>query len=228
MNEIIEPGHISESPEPVDQASEWRKGFEGQLSELLKRENVSLEEVIEVLFQKGILNRLAPLDRRAIALRREQRRPVYNEGRDDPALYEKLFYSVECAKESLEYSRDASWVNAWSRAFNAVSSKPELAKKLFGEVKPENQALQFLDRLQQRIAREYRANHGAQELTNEPIGKRAVFHGIPVVIAGCDQSGLIKLEAADEAGHISLYNYTNKGRGMNPADLFSSDFVYQE
>jgi len=191
-----------------------------------KPEAVTLDSAIDTLFRIGILDRLAPTNREVIAARKAERRYVYDEGRNDPALYEKLYYSVENARENLAYSRDASWVNAWGEMLRAILMNQTLKEKIFAGVADDRIPEVFLDRLQERILGEYKKCSGRNELTPVRIGITATFHGIPVTIQGCNPNGSIRLEAHDEKGHAELYKFTNKGTGMDPAERFGENFVY--
>ncbi len=222
--------HTSHEQTSSATSPEWHGSFEQGIAELTARaESITWDEIIEFTFEKGILDRLAPADPMVKSARRAEHRHVYDESRDNPALYKKLFYSVENARENLHNSADLSWVNAWGGMYRALVSNNDIRERLFAGVDGEDMPEFMLDKLQERIRQEYKTAGGTRELEplpdNEPL---ASFHGIKVKVMGANPDGLIRLEALDEAGHARLYRLTNKGRGMDPAHLYSKDFVYEK
>jgi len=216
---------VEMSPE-VLKAHSWEGEYEKALEELFgDTDHISLDDIIEVAFQKGIVDRLAPADDEVKRLRAEQHRRVWQGGRNDSELYARLFYAVERSKESLQHTADYSWTNAAWLAYNMIMSRESLRERIFGTALDGNESVAlFLDALEKRIKEEYEEREGKLSLEVIPAGTKASFHGIALTVEGHNPDGTLHVNADDEEGHAALYKY-NEGKGLTPEMFLSPDFV---
>jgi hypothetical protein len=213
----------------VQRAHSWEGAYEQALEELFQdTDHISLDDIIEVAFQKGIVDRLAPLDEEVKRLRQEQHRRVWDGSREDSALYARLYYAVEESRESVADTMDHSWANAAWLAFNKIMSRESLRERVFGTALDANESVaQFLNALRERVKEEYEEKKGRLSLEIIPSGTKAMFHGIALTVDCHNPDGTLRVTADDEEGHRALYKF-NGGKGLTPEMFLSKDFVIQK
>ncbi len=226
-HESTPEGNEDQSPEIV-KAHAWEREYEQALDEVFKDpEHVLLDDIVEVAFQKGIVERLAPLDEEIKRLRIEQRRRVWEGDREDAEFYARLFYAIEFSKEMFDKSVDLSWTNMANAAYNRIMRSNVLQERFFGNSSDaKSSAMQFSDALQKRILKEYGKKGGTLDLKVIPEGAKVVFHGIELKVLGYNPDGTLRVDTEGEEGHRELWKY-NKGK-ITPEMFLSEDFVIQQ
>ena len=210
-------------------AHSWEDAYEHALEGLFEDvDHISLDDIIEIAFQKGIVDRLAPEDEEVKRLRLVQHRRVWQGTREENDLYARLYYAVEGSRESVADTMDHSWTNAAWLAYNKTMSRESLRERLFGTVADANDSVaQFLEVLKKRIEEEYKDKGGKLLFEVMPAGKKAAFRGIAVTIDGYNPDGTLRVTADDEDDHRALYAF-NKGKGLTPEMFLSKDFIIQK
>ena len=77
-----------------EKAQAWRKRYEDALSAIADRQDAKLDDLVEVIWEQGILDRIAPIDAEEKRARKELRGDLWDGTRDDPELYLRIMYSA--------------------------------------------------------------------------------------------------------------------------------------
>ena len=95
---------IGEKPSNEDElknlSRRWHVRFEAQLDRIKDDPEATYEDLVDVVWQYGILDHIAPVLPREALARKERGKDVWN--REDPRLYWRILYSAAALKEFSE------------------------------------------------------------------------------------------------------------------------------
>jgi hypothetical protein len=205
-------------------AHAWEKRYHQALDELFGREHITIDEIADTVLEKGILDRVAPLDEKVLMLRKKEGRLVWEGGREDPDLHGRLLYSFEHLKHAIRHNHTLG-----GEKFIGNATLPALvrymgrAAKLFPDIPSEEAPLVFIAELQNKISRRL-VELGASEPPVLLPGTEALFHGIPVIVEGYSNDGYLVVKGKDRQSWMRLFDVAPAGK-IPPEDVGGSDFV---
>lgn len=219
-------------------AHAWEERFEEAIEEVLSKEGAKIDELIDAIWNKGILDRLVPFDALEHLARRADGRDTFD-SRDNPELYWRIIYSVLYAKRALDLQHSMVThgvaAGALVRGYTLACMRQKL-RELCPDVFKKNNEKSYrrtLDFFVQKIIE--RAKARLRELGAEPheqciaVNSCGVFDGILVYVEGYTADGLLLLKPKDHQNILLLYDKMRVlgdklGLGISPSKLNSADF----
>lgn len=75
-------------------AHAWEIDYKQELRKIINTQGANLDQLIEVVFKYGILERIAPENLERMKARKEEHRQIWLQGQNDPKLYWSIMYSA--------------------------------------------------------------------------------------------------------------------------------------
>jgi len=111
-------------------AHAWETDYKKQLRSVLGAQGSNLDQLIEVVFKYGILERIAPSNIERIKARKEEKRQLWLQGQNDPKLYWSILYSAAHLVYNAEKDQTVS-SGPVAIAYKTLFSKLSSSGKLF-------------------------------------------------------------------------------------------------
>jgi hypothetical protein len=218
-------------PEQLKQKAEaWAPRFDAALKKVIGDDNAGREELNEILWNKGILDRIAPDDNHQDEknARIKLNKAIWEGKRSDPELYRRIIYAIEESRHTLNTTHSFSPGNGWLYPLNSFFSRnlatihPDFPAKQLIKFFPEATKdykvgyNKFLDDLIKRAK---------QELVNlgEPmpekiisIGDEGIWKGNKVKVTDLSNKGLITIRGINTKD----YFYDE----LTPVQIYSKNF----
>lgn len=211
-------------------ANAWRKRFEASLKEVMEDSKSDRAQLLEVIWEDGIMGRILPDDPEEKEAREKLHKAVWSGERTDPKLYWRIMYSAAASREGMRHgwSIMSSGDSLVVGAFDAINRSVEPEKKLdfYPELKTDQKVnpyeIIFADIISR--AKAELENLGVtppQELI--PMGAKGEYKGIKVKIDRYTFDGKVYLQAENYEGHEALYKLS-AGMGVDPDELDLESF----
>lgn len=194
---------------------DWLEKYQMKLKEA--HPQTSFEEIVKIIWEDGILARLAPTDEVAREYRRKKEYDLWDRG--DPVFYWRLLYS---ARYSVEADKRCFTSVGWSTyvGFSAITACA-LGRISWG--RPYFKVLNAIERrAEQELSQRFSLvpHHipwgavGSVEVEGVPV---------PVTVSSYTPDGAIGLDASDYEGHKALFSIMPSGR-IEPYKLDPDNF----
>lgn len=211
-----------------EKAGAWLGRYEEKIEEILNAEKIDRAELIDALWEYGIMGRIAPKDEIEKNARMQLEKAVWEGNREDPKLYWRILYSAAAAKNATEknYSIMAGshgYITGAFQGLYGVLASPK-AEDTFPEMKEgKNPMIAVIDGFMDRAKKELE-KRGVKPPEKLPqIGAKGKWNGIEVTIGSYTDDGLVWLKTESEEDHMKLYKFTH-GRGAPPDEINPDDF----
>lgn len=211
-----------------EKAGRWQARYEEKLDSVLNSDKIDRSALMDVLWEEGVLDRVAPEDREEKHARMQLEKAVWKGKRDDPELYWRILYSAAAVKNAIEknYSIAAgshSYVTGAFQDIYKIFSSPK-AENAFPETKEgKNPAIIVIEELMDRAKKELEKRGVKPPEKMLQIGSKGKWNGMEVTIENYTDDGLIWLKADSPEDHMKLYKFTH-GRGAPPDEINPDDF----
>ena len=194
---------------------DWLKKYQAKIREASPQ--TPFEELVKIIWEDGILARLAPTDEAAREYRRKKEYDLWD--RDDPAFYWRLLYS---ARYSFEADKRCFTSVGWS---TYVGFSVAVAYSL-RRIALDYQYFKTLEAIERRAEKELSQRFGLvpHHIPWGAVGSVEV-EGVPVsvTVVSYTPDGAIGLNAFDFDGHKALYSIMPLGR-IEPSELDPANF----
>jgi hypothetical protein len=209
-------------------AHAWEERFENALEQVLSNSDSKTDDLIEVIWNKGILDRLVPEDKDEFCARLDDEREVFD-SRDNTELYWRITYSVLYAKRAinLQWSTCGGGASvALVRGFVVACYKQRIQDFCPGYTHKNH--LAGFNFLAGKIIK--RAEDKLRELGAKPhekhieVGARGMFEGIAVYVDEYMDNGLLYLRPEKYEDIMLLYDKAGRDIGVSPGKLNPADF----
>ncbi|MBI2595484.1 hypothetical protein HYW46_01970 [Candidatus Daviesbacteria bacterium] len=205
----------------------WQDSLQESLDIFFILDEQTREDFIEILWNDGILNHIAPTDPAVIAARKSKGRPVWDQGRDDHRLYWKILYSAAAAKEAC--GRDWSMI-AGSDSFVAGIFSPiyeAFSRGLLQKFYPNqtNPQIVILSDITERAKQELEKRN--QNTAGHPLGYglNCTWRGLELKVDRFTGDGKIYFQAKSLEDHVKLYELAKENDGfVLPWEINPEDF----
>lgn len=211
-----------------EKAGAWLGRYEEKIKEILSAEKIDRVELIDALWEYGIMGRIAPKDEAEKNARVALEKAVWEGDREDPKLYWRILYSAAAAKNAAEknYSIMAGshgYITGAFQGLYGILASPK-AEDAFPEMKEgKNSMIAVIDDFIARAKKELEKRGTKPPEKLLPIGAVGKWNGIEVTVENYTDDGLVWLRAEDLDDHTKLYRFTH-GRGASPDEINPEDF----
>jgi hypothetical protein len=223
-----------DNKELEEKAGAWLTRYNQRMDEFLEQEEPSKEELMDILWEHGVLNRIAPLDPDEKQARMKLGKTVWKEDREDPELYWRLLYSAHAVQENQKtgVTTIASGYEYTSGAFQgyhqAMFDEKKGNKIFTGEDKKEGTKI-LIDELMKRARGELIKRGVTPHENMISLGVTGEWQGVPVTVDRFTHDGLVHFRADDAEGHAALYKHLDEGKaGASPSRIDPDDFKVEE
>jgi len=212
-------------------AKAWQKRLLDRVNILLNAKEADRNSLIDVLWNSGILDRIAPVNPEEKESRIKLGKKIWRGDRDDPELYWRILYAAAAAKEAIErgwsvVSGSGGYIIGFFQGANEVIFS-ERNKDFFPETNDKmlhaNPYLILTESIIER-ARVELEKRGIKPHQKFPrYGARGKWKGVDVKIDRFSDDGLVWLKGIDINAHNKLYELS-KGGGILPSEINPDDF----
>jgi hypothetical protein len=129
---------------------QWEPDFYEALEKIENDPHSNLQDLIELVFQKGILDRLCPRDEKIKQIHLERGHQIWAGSRNDAELYYRIFYCASACIYSIQQNWSLSfggYVSTVSQAFYQAMSHADKYPELKGH---RSAPIFILEKIQQR------------------------------------------------------------------------------
>lgn len=205
-------------------AESWLEEYDRDLKSAIENPEADFDQIMAVVWEKGILNRLCPKNQEVKVARKSLGKKVYDGQREDSDLYWRLLASAEnveyAAKNNLTLaSGDLSPIFDAFVAMNSPAIKPRFFQK--------DEEGKELDKIIQAIREKAIAKLSDLEKKQVPTlpayGKKIHVAGIDVKVRYLPD-GQIALEAFSPQDHEKIGQMTDYTGTISPKKLFEIGF----
>lgn len=202
----------------------WEERFDNQIKVLLTKNEIVFKEVMDIVWQIGILDRLAPVDEQVIAERKKEGRRVWEKGRQDPEFYYRIIYNVQNLRYAIEhnYSLMTGWLVGIIKVIGLVTIY-NTNQKLFVNNNYHEVITEILDDVIARSQEELQQFDIILDCVYK-VGDIGTIWGHLVTISSITVDGCIALQATDMAAHMHIGELTNYSGVVSPM-VFHQKFV---
>jgi len=230
-----EQGEVTNHHEAVlsdkELAIQWQTEYGAELELILEKDEPEFEEIVQAIFEKGILDHLAPVNPAVIEARTRLNRNIWSTNRQDPNLYLRTLYSLEQVKTDIKKVQTLAGANASAvmQGFASLMMSDKKNNILQRAGLKDSEALDVLVERLAQLTKEAIAENGGQ--VPEQIilpGTKAEFCGIPVTVVRY-VDGWASLKTGDENSYMALGHKIKEltgemGACLPPQYLYSKDF----
>ncbi|MEW6407454.1 MAG: hypothetical protein AB1465_02060 [Patescibacteria group bacterium] len=205
----------------------WAERYEQALDELIQAEKPDLNALLNVVWNKGILDRLVPLDKEKLEARKMLEKEVWEGGREDLELYWHILYSAGYAREATD--RNQSLVGggfASGAILQAVHKVLSSGKYLefFPGGYPKNYYAPLIDLVAARAKEELKKRGAEPHKKFIPYGAQGNFKGIEVKVERYSDDGCVVLRNIKGEDWQKFWQITKEGC-VSPSELNPEEFV---
>lgn len=217
-----------------EKADAWLDEFNEALDDFFRSGSDDRDAFFDILWDKGVLNYVAPLDPDAIEARKILKKPVFEKGRNDPELYWRIMYSCAASLDYIERfdSIAGGYISGAIRGGRRLLFEQDEHEKRFKAM--------FEDELQDGknidvIVLEALLDRAKSALgqmgvhaEGHPVktGTEVIFHGKAYTVDRLGGNGLVALvpESPDDMIFLSKYEIHDPlFRGLLPTDIAMSE-----
>lgn len=210
---------------------QWEVDFDNRLEDAINDPNSTINDLVEIAFIFGILNRIAPEDLEIKKIRMLKRSQVWEGERSDPSLYYRIIYGLEYTILAINNNWSTSFhgyvVAAGTAIMRAIVNRQ--MEKLFPNLRPEqtDQAIMEFIKLMEQRAMEELEKYGYQAPSQLfQIGSKGKFKGIPVKIDAVGLDGGLILKPDNYHDHCALHELTGRrGNQACPYEMHQGAFI---
>lgn len=196
-----------------DKASSWQIEYEQAVGQIVSKEDSTLQDVVDVIWEKGILDRVAPIDEEVKQQRIDGGHETFEGTRNDVELYWRLLASMENMKESINCSVSGGYAAAIISGFSHIYDQknidrffPDDSNRKKG--KWQEDLLYYFDCFHEKAKSELEARGEKVPDALPQVGDKGVYHGINVVVKTYAGNGTIYLQGETLNDHRKLFDFS--------------------
>lgn len=233
MNSFERPSQ-QPNEELREKAKAWLTRYDEKMDQFLEQSEPSKEELMDILWEYGVLDRVAPVDPNEKQAREKLGKTVWKGDREDPELYWQLLYSAAAVEDNAKKGRTitasySGYVSGAFQGFHQAMFNEEKGAKIFTADERKTGAEILTKDLMVRAKNELTKRGITQHEKMIPLEGKGEWHGIPVTISGYTEKGLISFQADNAAGHAALYEHLDESKvGVSPSQINPDDFKVEE
>ncbi len=205
-------------------AESWLLDFGESLNSAIKNPESDFDQIMDVVWEKGILNRICPDSQEVKAARKNLGRNVYEGQKEDSDLYWRLLASAEnveyAAKNSLTLA--SGDLSPMFEAFVAMNS-PEIKRRFFQKDDDGRELDKVIDAIRQKAISKISDLEKKQVPALPAYGKKINVAGIDLKVR-YTPNGQIALEAFSPEDHEKIGQMTDYTGTISPKKLFELGF----
>ena len=209
----------------------WRREFGEELDRVLHDEHSDIDELVEVIWEKGILDHAAPTDPEVIEVLQAKGKPTWD--RENPETYWKILYSAGAIKHALENEKDPG-KNYITGPIGMVHSKvfdrgDNRVNDIFPDRNTEIPVVTLAGKIIEK-ARQELIDRG--QVPHEHLfleGSAGHFEGILVKVSGINEEGMVRLDGIESENSEKLSEAIgNQENLVSPSELDPKKFATSE
>lgn len=209
-------------------ASRWQKRFDDALERVTSDEHSTLDQLLDVIWNDGILGRIAPTDPQEKAARVALQKDVWQGSRDDEELYWRILYSAGYVTEP-EVLRHSTFPTGYAsgavgRGRMAVLMSKDRGAHVIPKEHQDDPLLFLAGKIMDRAREEIRKRGGAPHDTLIPWNAKATWNGMKVQVTRYTSDGLLYLKGESYQDHIKIGELTDFVGAISPADTDPKDW----
>lgn len=219
-------------------ADGWLLEYRLALSNAQDRPDTTLEQWIDIAWEKGLLDQVSPIDPNVREARARMGRPLWRE-RQDPVLYWRLQYALESFRASAQHTQTSGpAAQACMELNNEICKNKDRLRNYLPKLKYRPSWPWYLKLCQLLMKRAQKTLRDMGMTPHDPTLRcrsNGVFRDIPVEIDAICDDGTLWLRATDWGDNIlKLHdlmtgdNQLNEGRGICPSLVDASTFTSYE
>lgn len=215
---------ISSNKDYREIAARWHDRLEKELDEYLTQSDINLDSLVDFIWERGILDHIAPTDSEEFEAREKLDKDVFR--RDNPELYWRIMYSAGNTKNAVleDMTLIAGYVTQVTMQviMGLTIKNQNKSDELFP--KGYNSIVIVSDRIIKK-AREELIKIGVKPHDKLiPISSFGKFKGVNVKISRYTHDGLIALETENYEDHKKLGELNNYKNTVSPQKLNPAEF----
>lgn len=217
-----------------EKAEAWLTRYDKRMDQFLEQSDPSKEELMDILWEHGVLDRIAPVDPDEKQAREKLGKTVWKGDREDPELYWQLLYSAAAVEDNVKKGRTitasgSGYVSGAFQGYHQAMFDEEKGAKIFTDEERKAGTEILIKDLMDRAKKELTKRGITQHEKMIPLGGKGEWHEIPVTVNGYTEKGLIQLRADSMEGHAALYEYLDESKvGVSPSQINPDDFKVAE
>lgn len=187
----------------------WEQRYEKSLQDFVSRIDASYEDLITLVWEKGILDHIAPTDPLERKAREQVQADLFDRNDNDPELYWRIMYAAGNTKNTIQ--KNMTIIGGYTtlsitRALYQLALNAKLQEKIFPEKDDAGNrfALKIADSIIEKAQEEIKKRGSEPHKSLLPIGSKGTVFNIPVMIDSYGGDGLIALRAASYEDHARL------------------------
>lgn len=212
-------------------ASAWQEKYKEILDDFFQKENVSRKELIDIIWEYGILERISPKNENEKQARKSLKKTVWEGDRENPELYWRLLYSTAASLEAIKnkYSIVAPSYGYITGAFEGLNRAllPQHCQAIFPESE-KNPNTNFHEIILNDIIEKAKSeieNKGKKPPKNLiPYGTEINWQGQKFNVERYTFDGKILLEADTPEKHNFLFD-TGVADGIPPEKINHDQYI---
>lgn len=199
----------------------WRGRFNDAADEFVKQPDASYEDLVDLIWEKGILDHIAPTDGGERQARTEMRADLYDRASEDPELYWRVLYAVANTKETIQ--KNMTMMGGYTTlavisALTELFANPELQGRLFPDAGL-GSYFKVIESIAERAQSEIEARGEKPHERLIPIGAKGTLCGIPVTVLRYGADGLVELGPENYMDHARLGEKINEITGKYSSSI---------
>jgi len=198
----------TEGAEIKEAYREWDERYSDALESFGSRENFTKDELVDLIFEKGILDHLAPTDEKEREARKAMKADLWDRDNVDHEFYWRIMYSSGALKESL--GQDLAVTHGYVarsaiKALYKIGGTHEAWTKIFPDVSEEDTPLKNIaEALEERARHEIKNRGGIPHEQLIPIGAKGTVNGVAVKVERYTGEGMVSLHTDNYEDWVSL------------------------
>jgi hypothetical protein len=214
-------------------ADQWLSNYELALGAAALNPNTTLEQWIDIAWERGLLDHVSPIDPKVREARILMGRTLWRV-RQDPVLYWRLQYALENFRVSAHHTQTSGpAAQACVKLITEICKNRNRLREYFPKLKYHSSWPWDLELCKLLMKRAQKTLSGMNVTPHKPTLRRhskGVFRDIPVVIDAICDDGTLWLQATDRGKVLTLHelmdsNQLNEGRGICPSLIDVSTFT---
>ena len=211
-----------------EKAGAWRKRYDDALDAVVHNEQATFEELLDVIWNEGILGRIAPVNSEEKNARIQLKKSVWEGSRDDVELYWRILYSAGYITEPAIMHHSVLphgyAIDALSRARIAALMNAEQTKHFFPKENQKDPFVFLAGKIMDRAREEISTRGGEPHEKLIPWGSKGVWKGVSAEVERYTGDGLLWLKGKTTQDHLKIGELTDFKGAISPMDTNPSDW----
>lgn len=221
MSEILSPESQRAALKELSHA--WEPRYQAELEKIFSSEHIDLDTLVDVMWEKGILERISPINESEKQARVALGRPVWEGGRNDPELYWKLMYAAGYTLEAMKRSYSGldqyvgpATTNVMRAAYQARNTEV---------INDPNKLVEIVERILVKAKQKISELGDTPHEKPIPWGAKGTYKGLEVTVDMYSSDGTVTLKPVDFGQYMAHQREIGNIFNVDPRSLNPADFI---